>query len=85
MTGSPPQQSQPCVQGGRRPNNDQGGRKTMVELWRKFDVHDNQIERWNDQLLEGAMNVFDNGCKDGVKPTIDVKTCTPRSRTNAEE
>ena len=37
------------------------GEKTMIELSQDFDVHQNQIKQWRDQLLEGRP-----GCS--VKP-----------------
>ena len=49
------------------------GEKTMVELSQQFDVHANQIKQWKDQLLEGAMNVFDDGRKEDAAPVVDVK------------
>ena len=49
------------------------GEKTMVELSQQFDVHANQIKQWKDQLLEGAMNVFDDGRKEDAAPAVDVK------------
>jgi transposase len=50
------------------------GEKTMVELSQQFDVHANQIKQWKDQLLEGAMNVFDDGRKEDAAPAVDVKS-----------
>ena len=49
------------------------GEKTMVELSQQFDVHANQIKQWKDQLLEGAMNVFDDGRKEDAAPAVEVK------------
>ncbi|MCD1636361.1 IS3 family transposase [Martelella mediterranea] len=49
------------------------GEKTMAELSQQFDVHANQIKQWKDQLLEGAMNVFDDGRKEDAAPAVEVK------------
>lgn len=49
------------------------GEKTMLELSQQLDVHANQIKQWKDQLLEGAMNVFDDGRKEDAAPAVDVK------------
>nr|WP_272209703.1 IS3 family transposase [Marinicella sp. W31]MDC2875527.1 IS3 family transposase [Marinicella sp. W31] len=48
------------------------GEKTMVELSQQFGIHANQIKQWKDQLLEGAMNVFDDGRKEDAAPVVDV-------------
>ena len=34
------------------------GDKTLVELSEQFDVHANQITKWNNQLLKQAENEF---------------------------
>jgi transposase len=51
------------------------GEQTLGELSQQFDVHPNQIKQWRDQLLEGAIGVFDRPGKE-VKdePLVDVKT-----------
>ena len=51
------------------------GEQTLGELAQQHDVHPNQIKQWRDQLLEGAVGVFDRSGK-SVKeePLVDVKT-----------
>ncbi len=51
------------------------GEKTMSELAQQFDVHPNQIKQWRDQLLEGAVGLFDRENKPPKpEPAVDVKT-----------
>lgn len=47
------------------------GDKTLSELAEQFDVHVNQISDWKQQLLEGAVEVFDGGRR--KEPAVDVK------------
>ena len=51
------------------------GEQTLGDLAQQYDVHPNQIKQWRDQLLEGAIGVFDQPGK-AVKedPQVDVKT-----------
>ena len=51
----------------------------MVELAQEFDLHANQIKQWKDQLLEGAVGVFDEGRKESAAPAVNVNGFTPRS------
>ena len=37
------------------------GDKTTAELASKFDVHGNQVAVWKKQLLEGAVELFEDG------------------------
>lgn len=51
------------------------GEYTLGELAQKNDVHPNQIKQWRDQLLEGAVGVFERPGKAAkADPPIDVKT-----------
>jgi transposase len=51
------------------------GETTIVELAQQFDVHPNQITQWRNQLLEGAVGVFDGEVKTAAPaPAVDVKT-----------
>jgi len=51
------------------------GEQTLSELAQQFDVHANQIKQWRDQLLEGALGVFERGANpSNPEPDIDVKT-----------
>jgi transposase len=51
------------------------GEFTLGELAQKNDVHPNQIKQWRDQLLEGAVGVFDRpGKAMKEEEQIDVKT-----------
>jgi len=53
------------------------GEQTLGELAQHFDVHANQIKQWRDQLLEGAVDVFEGPGKGKAAktgPDIDVKT-----------
>ena len=47
------------------------GDKTLVELSKQFDVHQNQINEWRKQLLEKAAMAF--GGDDTQAPTVDLK------------
>jgi transposase len=49
--------------------------RTMAQLAEQFDVHPNQIATWQDQLLEGAADVFERGGS-GKSSTceIDIKS-----------
>lgn len=51
------------------------GEQTLGDLAQQYDVHPNQIKQWRDQLMEGAISVFDQPGK-AVKedPQVDVKT-----------
>ena len=51
------------------------GEQTLGEIAQQHDVHPNQIKQWRDQLLEGAVGVFDRPGK-AVKEEerVDVKT-----------
>lgn len=51
------------------------GEQTLGDLAQQYDVHPNQIKQWRDQLLEGAIDVFERPGK-AVKedPPVDVKT-----------
>ena len=51
------------------------GEQTLGDLAQQYDVHPNQIKQWRDQLLEGAIDVFERPGK-AVKedPQVDVKT-----------
>ena len=47
----------------------------LATLAEKFDVHPNQITQWRNQLLDGAVGVFDGEAKAAAPaPVIDVKT-----------
>jgi transposase len=35
--------------------------RTIAQLAEQFDVHPNQITSWKEQLLEGAVDVFERG------------------------
>jgi len=49
------------------------GEQTLSELAQQHDVHANLIKQWRDQLLEGAMDVFDTGKSARTEePAIDV-------------
>ena len=50
------------------------GDKTMSELATQFDVHPNQIKQWEDQLLDGVTDVFDDKPKASKAPELDVKS-----------
>lgn len=51
------------------------GEQTLSELAQQYDVHANLIKQWRDQLLEGAMNVFDAGkSAHSEEPVVDAKT-----------
>jgi transposase-like protein len=48
------------------------GDKTLVELSKQYDLHQNQIVDWKNQLLNNAEEVFNGGAK--PEPKIDVKS-----------
>lgn len=50
------------------------GKKTLIEMAEDFDVHPNQIKKWRDQLLEGAIGVFGDRPTAEAEPAIDLKT-----------
>lgn len=51
------------------------GEQTLSELAQQYDVHANLIKQWRDQLLEGAMDVFDAGKNTRPEaPVVDIKT-----------
>ncbi len=47
------------------------GDKTLAELSKAHDVHQNQIVDWKNQLLERAASVF--GGESAAPPTVDLK------------
>ena len=47
------------------------GDKTLAELSKQFDVHQNQITDWKNQLLNQAASVF--GASDSPEPDVDLK------------
>jgi transposase len=51
------------------------GEQTLGDLAQQYDVHPNQIKQWRDQLMEGAISVFDQPGKVAKEdPPVDVKT-----------
>jgi transposase len=49
--------------------------RTIGQLAEQFDVHPNQIASWKDQLLEGAVEVFERGGNGrSSAPEVDIKT-----------
>ena len=48
--------------------------KTLGELAQQYDVHVNQITQWKNQLLEGAVGVFDHGKPEVAGSVIDLKS-----------
>ena len=51
------------------------GEYTLGEIAQQNDVHPNQIKQWRDQLLEGAVGIFDRpGRAAREEEPIDVKT-----------
>jgi transposase len=48
------------------------GDKTLAELSRQYDLHQNQIVDWKNQLLNSAEEVFKGGAKS--EPEIDIKS-----------
>ena len=44
--------------------------KTLMELSAMFDVHQNQISEWKQQLLEGAPEIFGGVKKQSSEPDI---------------
>ena len=50
------------------------GEQTLGDLAQQYDVHPNQIKQWRDQLMEGAISVFDQPGKVAKEdPPVDVK------------
>jgi len=47
------------------------GDRTMSELATQFDLYPNQIKQWEDQLLDGVLEVFDDKPR-SKEPEIDV-------------
>ncbi len=47
------------------------GDKTLAELSKQFDLHQNQITDWKNQLLSNASAVF--GATDTTEPDVDLK------------
>jgi transposase len=47
------------------------GDKTLAELSQQFDIHQNQIVDWKNQLLANAASAF--GGEGQAEPEIDVK------------
>ncbi len=68
-----PRRNYTRVQNESHPGSDQGREDFWLELSQQFDVHAKQIKQWKDQLLEGAMNVFDDGRKEDAASAVDVK------------
>ncbi len=51
------------------------GEYTLGELAQQHDVHPNQIKQWRDQLMDGAVGIFDRPGKTAKEePPVDVKT-----------
>ena len=48
------------------------GDKTLAELSAKFDLHQNQISQWKQELLENASSVFGSGPTSKEKVDGDV-------------
>jgi len=48
------------------------GDKTLAELSKQFDLHQNQIIDWKNQLLGNASEAF--GGSGGAEPEIDIKS-----------
>jgi transposase-like protein len=49
--------------------------RTTAQLAEQFDVHPNQIATWKEQLLEGAVDVFERGGSGKSSASeIDVKS-----------
>jgi len=49
------------------------GDKTLAELSKQFDVHQNQIQDWRRQLLDKADQVFDRGGSSPAESEHKVK------------
>jgi transposase len=49
--------------------------RTIAQPAEQFDVHPNQITSWNEQLLEGAADVFERGSHaKSSAPEVDIKS-----------
>lgn len=48
------------------------GEKTLAELSSEFDIHQNQIIDWKNQLISSSSQVFSNPKKE-IEPQIDLK------------
>jgi transposase len=49
--------------------------RTIAQLAEQFDVHPNQIALWKDQLVDGAVDVFERGGRGKpTAPEVDIKT-----------
>lgn len=50
------------------------GEQMLVELSQQFDMHDDQIKQWKDQLRYESSGVFRDEAKaEPAGPTVDVK------------
>jgi transposase len=49
--------------------------RTIAQLAEQFDVHPNQVALWKDQLVDGAVDVFERGGHGKpTAPEVDIKT-----------
>ena len=53
------------------------GEKTLAELSSEFDIHQNQIIDWKNQLIAASTRVFSNP-KNETESQVDLKSCTPK-------